>query len=113
MEVLSRDKVAEIRRLNDQFRTTFRGGQIVLTQSVADLPDMVKAAALCEVQKFSAFTEKNDPTNEHDFLAFELCNRCFIFSIVYFDLKLEHGSPDPADPNVTRRIGTLMMAHDW
>lgn len=34
----SPDKLAEIRRLNVEFRTTFRGGQVALTASVAQLP---------------------------------------------------------------------------
>jgi Protein of unknown function (DUF3768) len=113
MDVLSRDKIARIRDLNDRFRKSFQGGKILLTQSVSDLPDMVKAAALCEVQKFDAFTEANDPTNEHDFMMFEFCNRDFIFSITYYDKKMEHGSPDSADPDVTTRIGALMMVSDW
>jgi hypothetical protein len=40
-DVLSPDKVAFIRELNDRFRTSFQGGQIVLTRGVATLPDMV------------------------------------------------------------------------
>ncbi len=38
-------RVTEIPRLNDAFRTTFRGGRILLTASVVELPEMVKAAA--------------------------------------------------------------------
>jgi hypothetical protein len=113
MDVLSGDKVARIRELNDAFRTSFRGGKILLTQSVADLPEMVKTAALQKVAEYTDFNEKNDPCEEHDFLSFELCNRTFIFSIVYYDKKLEHASPDPTDPAVTERIGTLMMSSDW
>jgi hypothetical protein len=71
---------------------------------------MVKAAALQQVAVFKDFTEENDRHGDRDFLSFELCNRTFIFSITYYDKKLENGSPDPADPNVTRRVGTLMLA---
>jgi hypothetical protein len=46
-------------------------------------------------------------------MMFEFCNRNFIFSITYYDKKMEHGSPDSADPDVTTRIGALMMASDW
>jgi hypothetical protein len=79
MHVLSKDKVARVRDLNDRFIKRFQGGKILLTQSVSDLPDMVKAAALYEAQKFDAFTEANEPTNEHDFMMFEFCN--FIFRL--------------------------------
>jgi hypothetical protein len=83
MEVLSRDKVAEIRRLNDQFRTTFRGGQILLTASVADLPDMVKASALEKVASFKDFNEENDPAEEHDYGSFDHCDREVWWKIDY------------------------------
>ena len=53
MEVLSRNKVAEIRRLNDAFRTSFRGGQILLTEGVASLPTELVASALLQVSMHS------------------------------------------------------------
>ena len=109
MDIETKERVAEIRRLNDQFRTTFRGGEILLTQWVADLPDMVKAAALQAVAEFKDFTPENDPYEEHDFLSFDLCNREFVFEISYYDIAMEKASPDPADPKVTKRVGTLML----
>jgi hypothetical protein len=78
-------RVTEIPRLNHAFRTTFRGGRILLTASVAELPEMVKAAALHQVSAFTDFKEGNDPHEEHDFIKFEVCNRDFIFSIIYYD----------------------------
>jgi hypothetical protein len=72
-----------------------------------------QSGPLQKVTEFSGFNKDNAPTEEHDFLKFELCNREFIFSITYYDKQLEHGSPDPSDPNVTIRIGTLVQAHDW
>ena len=39
-------KTARIRELNDAFRKTFAGGKVVMTESVAALPDMVTAHAL-------------------------------------------------------------------
>jgi hypothetical protein len=113
MEVLSRDKVAEIRRLNDQFRTTFRGGQILLTASVAEMPDMVKASALQRVADFKYFNEENDPAEEHDYGSFDHCNREVWFKIDYFDVKLDHASPDPTDTLVTKRVMTIGLAQDW
>jgi hypothetical protein len=47
--------------LNDAFRTTFRGGKVMMTSGVDELPDCVKAEALVQVAKFSEFTADNDP----------------------------------------------------
>src|ERR1700712_3725107 len=105
MDVLSRSKIERIRELNDNFRNSFRGGKIVLTASVAELPDMVKAAALHQVATFKDFTEANDPHGEHDFLKFKVCDRDFIFSIVYYDLQMNMASEDPSDPDKTIRVG--------
>ena len=58
-------------------------------------------------------TEANDPNGTHDFLKFELSNRSFIFSIVAYDKNLEFESPDPADPDKTILVGTLMQNSDW
>lgn len=104
---------SRIALLNDAFRTTFSGGRVVMTSGVAGLPDMVKASALRKVAEFSEFTEDNDPYGERDFGAFELCNRRFFWKIDYYDERLEHGSDDPADPQKTTRVLTLMLASEY
>ena len=45
-----------IRVLNDNFRSTFLAGQVVMTAGVAGLPLDVKARVILEVQKFADFT---------------------------------------------------------
>jgi Protein of unknown function (DUF3768) len=74
---------------------------------------MVVSAALEKVATFTDFNQDNDLHGEHDYLSFDLCNREFVFVIQYYDLKLENASPDPADPAVTKRVGTLMLTHEW
>ena len=39
MNIASPANTARIRELNDAFRTTFRGGKVVMTASVAALPE--------------------------------------------------------------------------
>jgi hypothetical protein len=46
MDIDTKERVAEIRRSNEQFRLTFCGAKIRLTASVAELPDIVKAPHL-------------------------------------------------------------------
>ena len=103
---------ARIRELNDAFRKTFAGGKMVMTASVAALPEMVKASALVKVAEFNDFTPENDPHGEHDFLSFEHCNRTFFWKCDYYNKEMDGGSEDPADPNKTTRVGTLMLAED-
>lgn len=107
------DKVLRIRTLNDAFRTTFRSGKVVTTASVAALPNMVVAEAFMRVASFDEFTADNDPYDEHDFGAFELCSRTFFWKIDTYDRNLEYGSEDLSDPEKTTRVLTLMLAEDY
>jgi len=107
---MSRDR---IRALNDAFRTNFACGTVLLSASVDALPDMVKANALLEVAQFSEFDEDNDPHGEHDFGSFSLCGRRFFWKIDYYDRHSKYGSEDPADPDKTSRVLTLMLSEDY
>src|SRR5271169_2523619 len=88
-----------IRELNDAFRRTFRGGKVMITSGVDELPDCVKAEALVQVAKFSEFTADNDPHDEHDFGSFMLVGRKFFWKIDYYDTEMQYGSKIPATPN--------------
>ena len=103
----------KIALLNDAFRTTLSGGAVLLSAGVQELPDMVKAAAIRNVVSFDGFNEDNDPYDEHDFGSFELCKRKFFWKIDYFDERSEFGSEDPADPQKTTRILTIMLASEY
>ena len=113
MDIDTKERIAEIRRLNDLFRTTFRGGEIVLTASVAELPDMVKAAALQMVADFKDFNEENDPFEEHDYGSFDHCDREVWFKLDYYNLAMDAASEDPADPAKTKLVLTIGLACDW
>jgi Protein of unknown function (DUF3768) len=103
----------KIALLNDAFRTTFRGGKVMMTSGVDELPDCVKAEALVQVAKFSQFTADNDPHGEHDFGSFTLVGRKFFWKIDYYDSELQCGSEDPSDPRKTIRVLTLMLASEY
>jgi hypothetical protein len=102
-----------IRQLNDAFRTTFKGGKVMMTASVEELPASVKAHALLMVGEFSSFTPDNDPHDEHDFGKFEFVGRTFFWKIDYYDKCWEFGSEDPSNPEITTRVLTLMLASDY
>ena len=105
--------MSKIALLNDPFRTTLSGGTVLLSAGVHELPDMVKAAAIRRVATFDAFTEDNDPYGEHEFGSFDLCGRRFFWKIDYFNGRGEFGSEDPADPEKTTRILTIMLASEY
>jgi hypothetical protein len=105
--------MSNIALLNDAFRRTFSGGRVTMTAGVAELPDMVKAEALCKVAAFNDFKPDNDPHGEHDFGSFELVSRKFFWKIDYYDARCEFGSEDPADPAKTTRVLTLMLAGEY
>jgi hypothetical protein len=102
-----------IRTLNDALRTTFAGGRVLVTQGVRTLPLELNAAALQAVQAFDAFTPENDPYGERDFGSFELQGHRILWKIDYYNLSLDGGSENPADPEVTTRVLTIMLAEEY
>ena len=102
-----------IRALNDELRTTFQGGRVLVTRGIRALPFEVNAAVLQAVQAFAAFKPDNDPHGEHDFGAFELEGRRVCWKVDAYNLTLDGGSEDPADPSVTTRVLTIMLVEEY
>jgi Protein of unknown function (DUF3768) len=102
-----------IRVLNDNFRSTFVGGQVVMTQGVDALPNDTKARVLSAVRSFTNFTKDNDPHGQHDFCAFEIDGERYFAKIDYYDLDVRYGSEDPSDPTKTTRVLTIMRADEY
>jgi hypothetical protein len=103
----------KIALLNDNFRATLLGGQVVITTGVHALPLDVKALALIKTQRFKDFTPDNDPYEQHDFGSFEIGADCFFWKIDYYDADMMQGSEDPADPAKTTRVLTIMLADEY
>lgn len=113
MDITTPEKLAEIRRLNTQFRNTFRGGKVVLTHSFAELPSADTAAILQTVADFKDFNEENDPHEERDFGSFNLSGREVWWKIDYYNLSLDGLSEDPGDPDKTKRVMTVGLSMDF
>ena len=106
-------KTSRIRALNDELRHTFTGGMAVMTPGVAALGQEAVDRIVKTIAVFDDFCHANDPHQEHDFGSFEADGHKIFFKIDYFDQNLTYHSPDPADPAVTRRVITIMLAEEY
>jgi hypothetical protein len=106
-------KTDKIRELNDQLRQNFAGGAAVMTPGIAALGAEAVARIVKTVAVFDDFCHANDPHQEHDFGAFDADGQRVFFKIDYFDESLTYHSPDPADPSVTQRVITIMLAEEY
>lgn len=93
-------KTAQIRELNDTFRRTFTGGNVVLTVGVSELLQPQRTAVIQAVRTFA-----DD--------AFEIEGQTYFAKIDYYDPSLSGGSEDPADPEKTTRVLTIMRADEY
>ena len=105
-------KTARIRALNDELRQNFAGGIAVMTPGIAALGAEAVARIVKTIAVFDDFCHANDPHEEHDFGSFDADGQRIFFKIDYFDESLHH-SPDPADPSVTKRVITIMLAEEY
>src|SRR6202022_12469 len=106
-------KTARIRALNDELRQNFAGGAAVMTPGIAALGAEAVARIVKTIALFDDFCQANDPHEEHDFGAFDADGHRVFFKIDYFDESLSYHSPDPADPSVTKRVITIMLAEEY
>jgi hypothetical protein len=106
-------KTARIRALNDELRQNFAGGVAVMTPGIAALGAEAVARIVKTIGVFDDFCHANDPHQEHDFGTFDADGHKVFFKIDYFDESLTYHSPDPADPSVTKRVITIMLAEEY
>ena len=102
-----------IRYLNDRFRSTFQGGQVILSRGIRALPKMDVAAIMLLVSTYDDFTAANDLYEEHDYASFNYKGSKIIFKIDYYDKDYKYLSPDPSDITKTNRVLTIMLAEEY
>lgn len=107
------DRTARIRALNDQLRQTGVGGRIMLTAGVAALSPETVAVIVLSVQRFDGFCPDNDPYAEHDLGALDAAGHRVMFKIDYYEPTLSVHSDDAADPAITARVLTIMLASEY
>lgn len=102
-----------IRELNDEFRRTGFGGRHFITPGIQEMGLLAVVTIRQLVATYDAFCEDNDPYGEHDFGNLTYCGQKVFWKIDYYDPTLTAGSPDPADPAVTTRVLTIMLAQEY
>jgi len=113
LDLAKKKRAARIAELNDALRTTLQGGRAVMTAGINELADDVKADILETVRTFSHFDGSNDPYREHDFGAFEQHGLTVFWKVDYYAPDMNGGSEDPADPEKTARVLTIMRADEY
>lgn len=102
-----------IAELNDRFRQTYWGGQVMMTCGVQALPEDTCSKVFAAVQSFDDFVQDNDPYGEHDFGKIVIDGESFFWKIDYYDHTLRFLSDNPADPTITTRVLTIMLAWEY
>lgn len=108
------DSTKRIAQLNDLCRKAMGvAGRLVQTEGICALPLKDQSAIREKVERFNDFTEENDPYGERDFGAFDHKGQTIFWKIDYYDRTLSQGSEDPADPKMTCRVLTILLADEY
>ena len=124
-----RERTARIARLNDLARRAMGVAcTAVATVGFRSLSASDQSRVRELIETYNAFTSGNDPHGERDFGAiYKGCDgrwtclpptagdpvETVFWKIDAYDRAMRFGSPDPADPAVTRRVLTIMLASEY
>lgn len=126
----AREQTTRIARLNDMARKAMGVAcTAVATVGFRSLPEAEQSQVRELIETYDAFTEDNDPHGERDFgtvyqlgdgswtterprLSNDERERVF-WKFDYYDRDLQFGSEDAANPAITRRVITIMLADEY
>ena len=115
-------EAALIAAQNDAFRRSILGttpvadapqGQFVMTRGVAALGPDAQLALTRSVASFDAFNADSDPQGWHEMGVIDLDGTKVWFKIDLYDVDYTYGSPEPSDPDQTRRVLTLLLPSEY
>lgn len=107
-------RAEQIARLNDQLRKSGVGGQIMISRGVHGLIGANGAELLRMLGAYEDFDADSDPHGERDFGAFDFEGNELLWKIDYYsDADFRFGSDDPANPAVTHRVLTILLAEEY
>ena len=85
----------------------------MMTQGIQAMGEKAVQEIMAKIRAFSDFNKNNDPHKEHDMGKFTHNGETILFKLDYYDKAMEYASPDPADPNVTTRVMTIMTGFEY
>ncbi len=106
-------RAEQIAQLNDNLRKIGTGGTVVVSRGVMHLTGFDAAALAEAIASYDEFDASGDPHGERDLGTLTMFGADLLWKIDYYDPQLEFGSDDPADPAVTKRVLTVMLAGEW
>lgn len=107
-------RAERIARLNDRLRKTGVHGKILLTRGVRALTGDDVSELLKTIAAYGDFDADNDPHGERDFGVFHFRGAELMWKIDYYsDAEFSFGSDDPANPEVTQRVLTVLLAEEY
>ncbi|MGY4398052.1 hypothetical protein ACVWZA_003254 [Sphingomonas sp. UYAg733] len=112
-KAVTASSTATIRALNDAFRKHGAGGIAAVTPGIKALGQEALIEIVRTIRETTDFSADNDPYGEHDMGAFSYVGERIFWKIDYYDVDLLYGSPNPADPAVTTRVLTVMLASEY
>ena len=107
------ERSERIAALNDRLRQTLEGGMVVHTPGVEALGPEQLSRLDEKLRSFAAFNADNDPYGEHDYGSFDVDGRRVCFKVDYYDRRGRFASPDPADPERTLRVLTVLLPEEY
>ncbi|WP_417280588.1 DUF3768 domain-containing protein [Celeribacter sp.] len=115
-------KAVLIAAQNDAFRHSVLGntpvtdapqGQFVMTRGVAALGPEAQLELTRRVAAFDGFTADSDPQGWHEMGVIDLDGTTVWFRVDLYDTDYQFGSPEPSDPEQTRRVLTLLLPSEY
>jgi hypothetical protein len=110
-------QTALIASQNDRFRTNPAGsgfpGRFVLTAGVAEYGDGFAIECIAAMQAYDSFSEDNDPYHTHEMGLMTIRGERVYWKIDLYDVDYRMGSDDPSNPEVTRRVLTVLLAREY
>lgn len=105
---------AKIRTLNNQLRRNDIGGDVFIANSITRWGPSFVTAVREAVRNQLIFAPGDDPDGTQEFGSLKVDSTLVYWKIDYFEKGNEPFlSPDPADPNVTWRVLTIMSSTGW